>query len=123
MTPPPFCRALRLPRAAGHRVHRAGPGRVRAGHPCRRCRAAPAGIRVTSGRRPRSTALARMLSSARKEAASMRIYTDINLADQTISMRELHGEAAAKAARHPIARKPLYLEPATVDPPRPANSL
>src|SRR5438034_884838 len=26
MNPPPFSRALRLPRAAGHRVHRAGPG-------------------------------------------------------------------------------------------------
>src|SRR5439155_6804762 len=45
-----------------------------------------------------------VLSSARKEAASMRIYTDINLADRTITRRELHGEAVVKAGRYLIAR-------------------
>src|SRR5207247_9298343 len=62
-------------------------------------------------------------SSARKEAASMRIYTDINLADRTITRRELHGEAVVKAGRYLIARTLLELDAATVDPVGPQNPL
>src|SRR5947209_13706412 len=64
-----------------------------------------------------------VLSSARKEAASMRIYTDINLADRTITRRELHGEAVVKAGRYLIARTLLELDAATVDPLGPQNPL
>jgi len=64
-----------------------------------------------------------VLSSARKEAASMRIYTDINLADRTITGRELHGEAVVKAGRYLIARTLLELDAATVDPLGPQNPL
>src|ERR1043166_6090594 len=118
MNPPPFCRALRLPRAAGHRVHRAGPGRVRAGRRCRPVERDPAG--PLPAMQPCTSAV---LSSARKEAASMRIYSDINLADRTITRRELHGEAVVKAGRHLIARTLLELDAATVDPLGPQNPL
>src|SRR5437879_6011128 len=64
-----------------------------------------------------------VLSSARKEAASMRIYTDINLADRTITWRELHGEAVVKAGRYLIARTLLERDAATVDPLGPQNPL
>src|SRR6266550_867835 len=59
----------------------------------------------------------------RKEAASMRIYTDINLADRTITRRELHGEAVVKAGRYLIARTLLERDAATVDPLGPQNPL
>src|SRR5262245_40375521 len=64
-----------------------------------------------------------VLSSPRKEAPSMRIYSDINLGDRTISRRELHGEAVVKAGRHLIARTLLELDAATVDPLGPQNPL
>src|SRR6266478_5321341 len=53
----------------------------------------------------------------------MRIYTDINLADRTITRRELHGEAVVKAGRYLIARTLLELDAATVDPLGPQNPL
>ena len=53
----------------------------------------------------------------------MRIYADINLADRTISTRELHGEAVVKAGRYLIAKTLLELDVATVDPLGPKNPL
>jgi len=53
----------------------------------------------------------------------MRIYSDINLGDRTITRRELHGEAVVKAGRYLIAKTLLELDAATVDPLGPKNPL
>ena len=46
----------------------------------------------------------------------MRTYHDIQLADHTITTRELHGDDIVKAGRNLIARTLLELGAATVDP-------
>jgi aldehyde:ferredoxin oxidoreductase len=53
----------------------------------------------------------------------MRTYHDIQLADHTITTRELHGEDIVKAGRYLIARTLLDLGAATVDPLSPSNPL
>jgi aldehyde:ferredoxin oxidoreductase len=53
----------------------------------------------------------------------MRTYHDIQLADHTITTRELHGEDIVKAGRFLIARTLLDLGAATVDPLSPSNPL
>jgi aldehyde:ferredoxin oxidoreductase len=53
----------------------------------------------------------------------MRTYYDIQLGDHTITKRELHGEAIARAGRYLIARTLLDLGAATVDPLSPQNPL
>ena len=53
----------------------------------------------------------------------MRTYHDIQLADHTITTRELHGADIVKAGRHLIARTLLDLGAATVDPLSPSNPL
>jgi aldehyde:ferredoxin oxidoreductase len=57
------------------------------------------------------------------EERSMRTYHDIQLADHTITTRELHGEDIVKAGRFLIARTLLDLGAATVDPLSPSNPL
>src|SRR5688500_20081970 len=53
----------------------------------------------------------------------MRTYYDIKLSDRTVTKRELHGEAIAKAGRYLIAKTLLDMGAATVDPLSPANPL
>ncbi len=53
----------------------------------------------------------------------MRKYHDIQLADHTITTRELHGDDIVKAGRNLIARTLLELGAATVDPLSPQNPL
>ena len=53
----------------------------------------------------------------------MRKYHDIQLADQTITTRELLGDDIVKAGRNLIARTLLELGAATVDPLSPQNPL
>ena len=53
----------------------------------------------------------------------MRIYYDIDLADHSITHRELHGEEIVKAGRYLIAKTLLEQCAATVDPLSPANPL
>jgi len=53
----------------------------------------------------------------------MRTYHDIQLADHTITTRELHGDDIVKAGRNLIARTLLELGAATVDPLSPQNPL
>ena len=53
----------------------------------------------------------------------MRIYYDIDLADHSITSRELHGEEIVKAGRYLIAKTLLEQGAATVDPLSPANPL
>lgn len=53
----------------------------------------------------------------------MRTYYEINLNDQSITARQLHGEEIAKAGRYLIAKTLLELGAATVDPLSPANPL